>query len=134
LYLNEDRTTARLNLRIFIAGWPYEPEDLRDDSGPVLVHASIPADQRVVDAHTRRGLAGAGLPTTYPLDEDGRLIGHDRCQIVGLAAKRAGLRGVRARSARSPDGAGRDIAWFPATRRSRARSIKIETFESWYLG
>ncbi|MDZ7643621.1 MAG: hypothetical protein U5K76_04930 [Woeseiaceae bacterium] len=32
LYLNEDTVTARLNLRAFIAGWPYEPEDLRSDN------------------------------------------------------------------------------------------------------
>jgi RES domain-containing protein len=25
LYLNEDTVTARLNLRAFVAGWPYEP-------------------------------------------------------------------------------------------------------------
>ena len=27
--------TARLNLRAFIANWPYEPEDLREDTGLV---------------------------------------------------------------------------------------------------
>ena len=37
LYLNEDLVTARLNLRTFTAEWPYEPEDLRDDTGPVLI-------------------------------------------------------------------------------------------------
>ena len=37
LYLNEDLVTARLNLRLFIEPWPYEPEDLRDDTGPLLV-------------------------------------------------------------------------------------------------
>jgi len=42
LYLNEDQVTARTNLRAFIAGWPYEPEDLRDDNGPVLVGATLP--------------------------------------------------------------------------------------------
>ena len=40
LYLNEDRITARLNLQTFIHAWPYEPEDLRDDTGPVLVEAT----------------------------------------------------------------------------------------------
>jgi hypothetical protein len=134
LYLNEDSTTARLNLRAFIDEWPYEPEDLRDDTGPVLVHATLPADQRVADVHSRRGLAAVDLPATYPLDGDGRLIGHDRCQTVGLEAKRAGLRGVRSRSARAPDGAGRELAWFPATRRSRARAVELQAFEQWYWG
>ena len=39
LYLNQDHVTARLNLRYFIADWPYVPEDLRSDTGPVLVGA-----------------------------------------------------------------------------------------------
>lgn len=43
LYVNEDVVTARLNLRRFIAGWPFEPEDLRDDTGPLLVSAVFPA-------------------------------------------------------------------------------------------
>jgi len=47
LYLNEDIVTARLNLRAFIAAWPYEPEDLRDDTGPMLVGATLPRRQQV---------------------------------------------------------------------------------------
>ena len=134
LYVNEDRSTARLNLRTFIEGWPYEPEDLRDDTGPVLVHATLPPTQRAADVHTPRGVAAVDLPATYPLGGDGRLIGHDRCQPIGLEAKRRGLRGVRSRSARAPDGAGRELAWFPATRRSRARAVAVEPFDDWFWG
>lgn len=134
LYLNEDRITARLNLRAFIDGWPYDPEDLIDDTGPVLVHATLPARQRVADAHSRRGVAAIGLPSTYPLDAEGTLVEHAVCQPIGLEAKRAGLRGVRARSARAPEGGGRELAWFPATRGSRARAHTIQVFEDWYWG
>jgi hypothetical protein len=134
LYLNEDRTTARLNLRSFMAGWPYEPEDLRDDTGPLLVRANLPARQQVADAHTRAGIAALGLPADYPLDGAGGLVTHAVCQPVGVAAKEAGLRGVRARSARAPEGAGRELAWFPATARSRAHLLGVETFETWYWG
>ena len=74
LYLNEDLVTARLNLRAFIAGWPYEPEDLRDDTGPVLIGCMLPRRQMVCDAHSPSGLQAAGLPATYPLDEDGTPI------------------------------------------------------------
>jgi hypothetical protein len=132
LYLNEEMSTARLNLRTFIDGWPYGAEDLRADTGPVLVHATLPAGQRVADVHTPRGVAAVDLPATYPLNEDGRLVEHARCQPIGLAAKRAGLRGVRARSARVPDGAGRELAWFPATRRSHARAVAVQSFDEWY--
>lgn len=132
LYLNEDLVSARLNLRRFIAQWPYEPEDLRDDNGPVLIGAQLPRSQTVADAHSRHGVEAAGLPTTYPLDENGDPVAHARCQAVGLQAKKAGLRGVRARSAQSRDGAGRELAWFPATARSRARLTETLTFEDWY--
>ena len=134
LYLNEDRVTARLNLRLFIEGWPYEPEDFRDDTGPVLVQAVLPPRQTVADVHSRQGVAAVNLPATYPTNKKGQLVAHSVCQPIGLAARQAGLRGVRARSARAPDGAGREFAWFPATRRSRAHARAIESFETWYWG
>ncbi|CAN5298150.1 hypothetical protein BH24PSE2_BH24PSE2_13090 [soil metagenome] len=134
LYFNEDVMTARLNLRHYIADWPYEPEDLRNDTGPVLVSARLPRHQRVCEAHTRRGIAALGLPATYPIDEQGRLIPHARCQRIGERAARGGLRGVRCRSARAPDGAGRELAWFPATGRSRARRVDTARFEEWFWG
>jgi RES domain len=132
LYLNEDLVTARLNLRAFIAQWPYEPEDLRSDTGPLLVAASLPRAQDVCDAHSREGVKAAGLPQTYPLDSKGALVARERCQPIGLEAKHADLRGVRARSARAPDGAGRELAWFPATARSRAKHAKTLLFDAWY--
>jgi hypothetical protein len=132
LYLNEDLVTARLNLRAFIEQWPYEPEDLRSATGPVLVAASLPRAQDVADIHSREGVAAAGLPRTYPLGANGALVVRERCQPIGVAAKDQGLRGVRARSARAPDGAGRELAWFPATSRSRAKRRKTLPFEAWY--
>ena len=134
LYLNEDRVTARLNLRAFIAGWPYEPEDLREDTGPVLVGCTLPRRQVVCDGHTPAGLRAVGLPDTYPLDPHGALVPHARCQSVGTRAREARLRGVRARPARSPDGAGRELAWFPATLRSAARRVRTLTFATWFWG
>lgn len=132
LYLNEDVVTARLNLRAFIAQWPYEPEDLRNEIGPVLVGAKLPRKQRVCDVHTRSGVRAAGLPATYPLESDGVLVSHARCQPIGQRAKADGLHGVRARSAQSRDGAGRELAWFPATVRSLARRIETRAFDAWY--
>jgi hypothetical protein len=134
LYLNEDKVTARLNLRHFIAGWPYEPEELRDDNGPVLVHATLPRNQSVLDVHTPQGVKAIKLPDTYPLDKDGHLIPHGVCQPIGSAAKKANLRGVRCRSARVSDRAGRELAWFPARTTSRARVCCIEPYEDWYWG
>lgn len=132
LYLNEDQVTARLNLRAFIAQWPYEPEDLRADIGPVLVGATLPRRQRVCNVHSPEGVRAVGLPRTYPLDSDGAPVPRARCQPIGARAKKAGLRGVRARSAQSRDGAGRELAWFPASSRSAATRSKVLTFEQWY--
>lgn len=129
LYLNEDLSTARGNLRLFIDGWPYEPEDLRDDNGPVLVGAILPRRQRVLDAHTESGLAAAGLPMTYPFDAFRNLVPHESCQPIGVAAHAAGMRGVHCRSARST---GRELAWFPATARSRAREVARLEFGTWF--
>lgn len=132
LYLNEDQVTARANLRRFIADWPYEPEDLRADNGPVLVGATLPRDQTVADAHTPAGLAALDLPASFPRLRDGSLVGHDRCQPIGAAVHAAGLRGIRARSAQTPDGAGRELAWFPAGARSRARRVRVLGFADWF--
>lgn len=132
LYLNEHVVTARLNLRAFIAQWPYEPEDLRNETGPVLVGAKLPRKQLVCDVHTRAGVRAAGLPATYPLDSDGVVVPQARCQSIGKRAKADGLHGVRARSAQSRDGAGRELAWFPATVRSFGRRIETRAFDAWY--
>ncbi len=134
LYFNEDKVTARLNLRAFIVGWPYEPEDLRADNGPVLVGATLPRRQQVCDVHSRSGVAAAGLPKTYPLDSTGGTVARERCQPIGVAAHAAGLRGVRARSAQSSDGAARKLAWFPATVRSLAKRVTTLSFDAWYWG
>ena len=134
LYLNEDVVTARMNLRAFVAAWPYEPEDLRDDTGPILVGATLPRQQTVCDAHSRDGVRAAGLPASYPLAADGIVVAHARCQPIGAAAKAGGLRGVRARCAQSRDGAGRDLAWFPATARSAAQPTQTLTFDAWFYG
>lgn len=132
LYLNEDVVTARINLQLFLAGMPYGPEDLRSDNGPVLVEAVLPRAQRVADVHTPAGVRAAGLPASYPLDRRGRVVGHQRCRAVGVAAFEAGLRGVRCRSARAVYGAGRELAWFPATARSRPRRRAVHRFDDWF--
>ena len=132
LYLNEDRVTARLNLDRFIAGWPYEPEDLDAASGPHLAVAVLPRDQTVADVHTPEGVAAVGLPTTYPLDDGGAVVGHAVCQQVGAQVHGARLRGVRCRSAQTQHGAGRELAWFPATARSHARLVDRLTFDEWF--
>ncbi|HZI98047.1 MAG TPA: RES family NAD+ phosphorylase [Actinomycetales bacterium] len=133
LYLNEDITTARINVDLFIDQWPYEPEDLVDEQGPVLVSAQLPDGLTVADVHTPAGVAAAGLPSGYPLDGNGIQIGRAACQPIGRQARDDGLDGVRARSARTPRGAGRELAWFPAGDASAAVRER-RTFGDWYFG
>jgi hypothetical protein len=132
LYFNEDIVTARINMQLWTARWPYEPEDLRPEHAPVLVTATLPRSQQVADVHTPAGVRAAGLPATYPLDADTTIIDHHRCETIGAAARAAGLRGIRCRSARAPHGAGRELAWFPATSRSRATLVSVRRFPDWY--
>jgi hypothetical protein len=132
LYLTEDVVTARLNVQLFTAAWPYEPEDLRPEHAPVLVGVTLPRSQRVADVHTPGGVAAAGLPASYPRDQGGNLVGHDVCQTVGRNAQTAGLRGIRCRSATSPLGEGRELAWYPASARSHPTITQTRTFNHWY--
>lgn len=132
LYLNQDLPTARANLRAFIASWPYEPEDLRDDTGPDLVGCFLPHRQIVCDVCSRAGVRAAGLPDTYPLEHDGSLVPHARCQRIGVRVRAERLRGIRARSAQTPDGSGRELAWFPASARSVARRTETLALTAWF--
>ncbi len=131
LYLNEDIQTARVNVIAFIGRWPYEPEDLRNDTGPVLVTATLPREQQVADVHSDAGVDSVGLPPRYPIYEDGSTVPHSMCQPVGQAAKERGLRGILCRSANTLLGAGRELAWFPATSRSRATQVAVTAYEDW---
>lgn len=132
LYFNEDVETARANFRVFVEQWPYEPEDLRNDTGPMLVAATLPRHQQVADLHSPAGLDEAGLPTTYPADVNGDPIPHKVCQSIGHRARQAGLKGILCRSANSSRGAGRELAWFPATSRSQARLQEVIEYANWF--
>ena len=123
LYLNGDVLTARAQIRRMLQGSPVMEDDL-DDSAPfVLVPATIPTLQRVADAASEAGLAALGLPVTYPKKRSGRAVPRVDCQLVGRAVRNGGLRGVWCRSAATPDGIGRELAWFPARPSSRAQAV-----------
>ena len=133
LYLNEDVRTARSQITHMLEGSPVHPEDL--DAPYVLVTVSLPRSQIAADAVTDEGLDGLGLSRTYPM-VDGLLVPHDECRPIGAAVKIAGLRGVHARSAATVDGAGRELAWFPARPSSKARRIGPDRqfTDGWYNG
>ncbi|MEA3511471.1 MAG: RES family NAD+ phosphorylase [Actinomycetota bacterium] len=130
LYLNEDLHTARAQIIHMLEGFPVDPEDL--DAPYVLVTVSLPRSQITADAVTDAGLGRLGLPSTYPMFDDG-LVSHNKCRPIGAAVKLAGLRGVHARSAATLDGAGRELAWFPARASSKARRVSSDrSFADWW--
>ncbi len=121
LYLNEDIDTARAQIHQMLAGSPIRADDL--DHGYVLIAATLPSRQDVADGATDVGITALGLPDTYPVDSAGELIAREICQPIGAAVEELGLRGVRSRSAATPDGTGREVAWFPARASSRATPV-----------
>ena len=122
LYLNGDVVTARLQIVRLLAGSPVRIEDL-DDEAFVLVAATLARTQTGADAVTPAGLEALELPVTYPCDGSGEEVPHQLCQPLGARIRAGGLRGVWCRSASTPDGRGRELAWFPATRRSHAKAV-----------
>jgi hypothetical protein len=131
LYLNEDISTAKAQIYRMLEGSPVHPEDL--DPPYVLVTATLPSRQVVADAVTDVGLEAVGLPSTYPLDADRSVIPRTSCQPIGVEVKDQNLRGVHARSAATPDGTGRELAWFPARRSSKATPIGDPVpFSTWW--
>jgi hypothetical protein len=131
LYLNEDLATARAQIPRMLEGYPATPEDLDDEF--VLVGATLPARQMVADAVSDQGLEALGLPASYPAHANGRPVRRATCQPVGEQVAAMGLRGIRARSAATRDGSGRELAWFPARTTSRATQAgSAIPFHAWW--
>ena len=131
LYLNADLDTARAQVHRMLEGTPIDVEDLRDDAPFVAVPVHLPSRQRVADATTDLGLMALGLPRTYPRKSRGGSVGWASCRRAARVVRAARLRGVLARSAATPDGGGRELAWFPG-RGSRAQPAgEPRVFAEW---
>ena len=122
LYLNGDVATARLQIERLLYGSPVRPDDL-DDGAFELVGVNLPRSQICAEAVSAEGLRALDLPGDYPTSRSGKEVPHTVCQRVGEQIHAEGFRGVWCRSSCSPDGRGRELAWFPATRRSKAWAI-----------
>lgn len=122
LYTSADVVTARAQIERMLRDSPVLIDDL-DDEAYVLVAATLPRSQICADAVTRAGLGALDLPETYPIDADGAEVPRSICQAIGARVKAEGLRGVWSWSAATADRSGRELAWFPATSRSKARAV-----------
>ena len=115
LYLNETLGAARANVSMRFAeqrGLGITLDMLDPWGLPVLVEVLV-SPGTAVDLTSDGGLAGVGLPMSYPLDASEEQVDHACCRPVGAAAHVAQHQGIRARCA--APGAGRDdlgLAWF----------------------
>ncbi len=130
LYLSGNVITARLQIERMCAGTPITPDDLADDAY-MLVAATLPSAQPSADAVTEEGLIALGLPTSYPLDDQGHSVSHATCQPIGASLEQQGRSGIWCRSACSPDGHGRELAWFSGSQRAAAVWNKPLPFGLW---
>jgi hypothetical protein len=129
LYLSRDLATARLQVARLLEGTSVAPDDLTDDAFE-LVATRLPRRQDAADVVTAEGIAAAGLPATYPVDGQGRRVTHAPCRSVAVEAHDGGLDGVECRSAASPAGPGRELAWWPRGRSPHTRSGRVP-YGSW---
>jgi hypothetical protein len=130
LYLNADRSTARLNVERLLQDQPYGPEDL-DPGDAFLLIATDVRDDHYADAVTDDGCVAAGLPVSYPFDPDGKWIGHEICQPIGRDIYEAGLPGIACRSAAgSASGVHEELAYFPRT--APVSEAERWRFDEWF--
>jgi hypothetical protein len=130
VYLNRDEAVARANVARLYAGRPYGPEDFKRGPAPDLVTVQVAGDD-YVDIVTDAGCVAAGLPTSYPLDATGVVIGHEVCQPIGQDVWDAGHPGIACRSAAPGASAdGEELAWFARGRRLTA--LKVRSFADWF--
>lgn len=132
VYLNKTVSLARLYVAHKLRGHPYGPEDIDPETGDVLATVDLPS-RDYVDVVTDDGCAAVGLPTTYPLEPSGEVIGHESCQPIGEEAWRAHEVGIACRSATV--GAtiqDEELAWFQRGRALRPR--RVLAFADWFFG
>jgi hypothetical protein len=129
VYLNSSADLARAQVRHRLEPRGIRPEDLDPEIGPTLAHTRVP-DDACVDAVSNEGLVELGLSATYPVDERGAPISHDRCQPIGQSAWDGGERGIACRSAaHSAPPEAEELAFFD---RRRLRVESSEPFGDWY--
>jgi RES domain len=129
VYLNASVPVARAQVRDKLEPQGIRPEDLQADEGPVLVHTTIPPDD-YVDVVTDRGCTSLGLPTTYPVDKQEKLVPHSVCQPIGQRAWEEKKPGIACRSAaRTAPTDGEELAFFA---RRPLKADRTEAFADWY--
>lgn len=132
VYLNASDEIARLQVAHKLAGQPFGVEDLDPAEQHDLVRVEV-ADREGLDCVTADGLAAVGLPVSYPRDDAGEVISHDRCQPIGAEARNDGLAGVLCRSAAGRDEHDHELAMFDSAADAVTQTERLP-FDQWYWG
>ncbi|MEA1902049.1 MAG: hypothetical protein U9N56_00825 [Actinomycetota bacterium] len=131
IYFNGTVQLARLCVSHKLRDQPYGPEDVDPQTGDVLATVDLPT-QEYVDVVTDGGCLAAGLPTSYPMDDKGRVIPHQTCRPIGVEAWRTDEHGIACRRATVgavPDD--EELAWFQ--RGSALTPDRTVGFTNWFF-
>jgi hypothetical protein len=133
LYLNATVELARRQAEHKLAGHPYEIEDLE----PVFQHDLVEVhvtETDALDLVSASGLAAVGLPRSYPADEHGGRVGHERCRPIGRAAYDEPLPALACRSAaRGTANTDEELAIFDRSVSALATHVRRRPFASWFF-
>ena len=133
LHLNASERMARVQVVHKLSGRPYGVEDLDPAEQHDLITVKVPRAARL-DCVTDDGLTAVGLPTSYPLDNRGSVIGYDVCRAVGQQAYEAGRTGIACRSAATgADLEDEELAVFD-THTDSIQMTDRRPFAEWFLG
>jgi RES domain len=133
LYLNATVDVARRQAEHKLAGHPYEIEDLEPVFQHDLVEVSVESTD-ALDLVSAAGLSAVGLPPSYPADEHGNRVGHERCQPVGRAAYDEPLPALACRSAAGgATTTDEELAIFDRDVTALAAAVRRRPFASWFF-
>jgi hypothetical protein len=132
VYLCRTLAVARANVVRRFEGFPYGVLDLQPDRRPVLAATRV-TPHPSVDVVTDLGCRSAGLPSSYPFDRRGGLIGWARTQPIGVIAHDAGERSIACRSAALPRRvSGEELAWFVRAPNDALTVDERRGFDDWF--
>ncbi len=136
LYLCRTLAVAAAKARANFTSEIHSLYDLKPQFRPALLELTIPAtpERSFVDAVTDAGCAAAGLPATYPLGREGKIVTHAACGKIGASAYANAERGIACRSAaEAGQGSwpGEELALFDR-HAGIARRGRRRPFSDWY--
>ena len=130
LYLTPDVSVAIAITRNRFAREPFGIEALDPATAPSLLELDLP-EEPYLDVMSPKALVEAGLPATYPLQEDGSTVGWELTQPIGAEAFARGDLGIVCTTATRGHN-GEELAWFDQPGRKPPRRRATIAFQNWF--